>query len=69
VLSDYHLVNGTGDTILQLAAKLFPDAKLILMSGGADAQNVEAARGKVSRPFTFLPKPFDTAKLVSTILQ
>lgn len=69
VISDYHLIAGTGEGVLHLAAKLFPDAKLILMSGGADEQNVEAARKKVPRPFTFLPKPFDTGKLVQTILE
>ena len=68
VISDYHLVNGTGDFVLQLAAQLFPDARLILMSGGADPKRVQDTQTKVSpRKLIFLQKPFATAHLVEAI--
>ena len=68
VISDYHLPNGTGDVVLQFAAKLFPDAKLILMSGGADEKLLRAARKKVPRDITFLQKPFSLAHLREAIV-
>lgn len=68
VVSDFHLINGNGGEILRFAAKAFPDAKLILMSGGADSDNVEMTRATVLRPFTFLPKPFELDQLICAIL-
>lgn len=67
VISDYHLIAGTGDLILQLAAKLFPNAKLIMMSGGVNTNIVEDAREKVGREFVFLQKPFALPNLVRAV--
>lgn len=67
VISDYHLDNLTGDAVLKLGAKLFPEAKLILMSGAADTRNIETARATVPRPLAFLQKPFAQMELVALI--
>ncbi|MEK7645005.1 MAG: response regulator [Patescibacteria group bacterium] len=67
ILSDYHLGGLNGDAVLQVGAKLFPSAQLILMSGAADADNIERARATISRPFLFLSKPFMLSELLALI--
>ncbi len=67
IISDFHVGSLTGDMVLSLGAKLFLDAKLILMSGAANAQNIENARAKIERPFTFLQKPFSFPDLAEVI--
>ncbi len=67
IISDYHLGSLTGDAVLKLGAKLFPEARLILMSGAADAKNIERARADIPRPFVFLQKPFMLSELAALI--
>lgn len=67
VVSDFHLINGTGDIVLALAATRFPNARLILMSGGATADQVAITKKVVEKEVFFLQKPFTTPELFAAI--
>ncbi|PJF30431.1 MAG: hypothetical protein CUN51_07880 [Candidatus Thermofonsia Clade 1 bacterium] len=65
VLSDMDIGDGSGFDVLQLTRQTHPNACVILMSGDADPQTVQAALE--SGAAHFLPKPFSLQALMQSI--
>lgn len=65
VLSDMDIGDGSGFDVLQLTRQTHPNACVILMSGDADPQTVQAALE--SGAAHFLPKPFSLQALRQSI--
>lgn len=65
VLTDFEIGDATGFDVIQIARAKLPDAKVILMSGNADAELLEqSATQGASR---FISKPFTIPKLLEAI--
>jgi DNA-binding NtrC family response regulator len=65
VLSDMEIGDGSGFDVLQLARRTHPESCVVLMSGGADPEIVQAALE--SGAARFLPKPLSLGALLDTV--
>jgi two-component system response regulator PilR (NtrC family) len=65
VLSDMEIGDGSGFDVLQLARRTHPEACVVLMSGDADPETVQAALE--SGAARFLPKPLTVGALLDAV--
>jgi DNA-binding NtrC family response regulator len=65
VLSDMEIGDGSGFDVLQLARRTHPESCVVLMSGDADPETVQAALE--SGAARFLPKPLTVGALLDAV--
>jgi DNA-binding NtrC family response regulator len=65
VLSDVEIGDGSGFDVLELARQTHPEARVVLMSGNADPETIQAALE--SGAAHFLPKPFSLQALMAAV--